>query len=82
VQTHGGKNWGEIVALVKGRTQKQCLDRWKYVLDPNIGRANERKGQWAEDEVVKLKDALRTHGGKNWGAIAALVPGRTTETVF
>jgi hypothetical protein len=25
----------------------------------------------------KLKDAVLTHSGKNWGANAALVPGRT-----
>jgi hypothetical protein len=32
---------------------------------------------WTEDEDSKLKGAVRTYGGKNWDAIAALVPGRT-----
>jgi hypothetical protein len=40
-------------------------------------RANERTGKWSEDEDIKLKDAVQMHGGKKWGAIAALVPGRT-----
>jgi hypothetical protein len=31
---------------------------------------------WAEDEDIKLKDAVQTHGDRNWGAIAVLVPGR------
>jgi hypothetical protein len=26
---------------------------------------------------MKMKNAAQTHGCKNWGAIAALVPGRT-----
>jgi hypothetical protein len=26
-----------------------------------------------------LKDAVQKHGGKNWGAIAALIPGRSSE---
>jgi hypothetical protein len=77
VHTHGGKNWDEIATLVPGRTQIQCRSRWKNVLDPSIDRASRRTGTWTEDEVSKLKAAVRTHGDKNWGAIAALVPGRT-----
>jgi hypothetical protein len=49
----------------------------KYVLDATIDLANGRTGKWTEDEVLKLKNAVQTHGGQNWGAIAALVPGRT-----
>jgi hypothetical protein len=79
VQTHGGKNWGAISALVPGRTRSQCRDRWRDTLDPIIGRANERTGKWAEDEDIKLKDAVKSHGGKNWDQIAALVPGRTKK---
>jgi hypothetical protein len=76
VQTHGGKNWGAIAALVPGRTTSQCLTRWKDFLDPSIDGANERTGRWTADEDIKLKDSVQTHGGKNWSAIAALVPGR------
>jgi hypothetical protein len=34
-------------------------------------------GKWTVDEDNKLGDGVREHGGKNWKAIAALVPGRT-----
>jgi hypothetical protein len=36
IQAHGDKHWAAIAALVPGRTQKQCSDRWrrKYT-DPN-----------------------------------------------
>jgi hypothetical protein len=77
VQTHGANNWKEIAALVPGRTKRNCQDRWKKILDPSIGRANGRTGAWSEDEDSTLKDAVQTYGGKSWGAIAALVPGRT-----
>jgi myb proto-oncogene protein len=78
VKTHGGKNWGGIAALVPNRTISQCRSRWKDILDPNIGRVTGRKGSWTAEEDSKLKDAVQTYGGKNWGVIAELVPGRTT----
>jgi hypothetical protein len=83
VQMHGGKNWGAIAALIPGRSKSQCHHRWndafdpKDILDPSIDRANGRTGKWSEDEDINLQDAVQTHGGKKWGAIAALVPGRT-----
>jgi hypothetical protein len=79
VQTHGGKNWVAISALVPGRTKLQCRSRWKYALDPSIGRASGRTGQWADVEDSKLKNAVQTHGCNNWVAISALVPGRTKK---
>jgi myb proto-oncogene protein len=76
VQTHGVMNWKEVVALVPGRTRKQCCYRWCYALDPSIDRLTGHKGTWTLDEDSKLKDAVQTHGGNDWLAIAALVPGR------
>jgi hypothetical protein len=75
IQTHGDKNWKEISALVPGRKNDQCRQRWNKVSSPT----NERTGTWIEDEDVKLKDSVRLHDGKDWAAIAALVPGRTKQ---
>jgi hypothetical protein len=47
--------------------------RWHYVLDPSIDRANER----TDYEDKKSRDAVLAHGGKDWLAIVALIPGRT-----
>jgi hypothetical protein len=77
VQMHGGKNWFAISALVPGRTKIQCRNRWHNALDPSIGRANGRTGKWTPVEDSKLKDAVQTHGCKNWAAISALVSCRT-----
>jgi hypothetical protein len=79
VQMHDGKNWKEIAALVPGRTKEQCKNRWHNVLDPSIDRATGRTGTWSAVEDRKLKDAVRTHGSKNWKEIAALVPGRVEK---
>jgi uncharacterized protein (DUF2237 family) len=76
-QAHGGKNWDAIAALVPGRTKVQCYNRWKDAFDPSMDRTNRSTGKWSEDEDSKLKDAVQTHGDKNWITIAALVPGRT-----
>jgi hypothetical protein len=77
VQTHGGKNWKEIAAMVPGRTTIQCNTRWHYALDPGIAQTTGSTGAWTEDEYHKLEAAVQTHGGKNWKEIAAMVPGRT-----
>jgi hypothetical protein len=79
VQTHGGEDWGAIAALVPGRTRKQCCMRWHDTLNPSIALTAGREGKWTADEDNKLKDAVQTHGGKNWDAIAALVPGRMSS---
>jgi hypothetical protein len=49
---------------------------------PTIDRANGRTGTWSEEEDSKLKDAVQRYGGKNWGAIAELVPGRTHQQCY
>jgi hypothetical protein len=77
VQRHGGKNWETIAALVPGRTHAQCSSRWYTILDTNIDPTTARAGRWTADEDKKLRDSVKTHGGKDWAAIAALVPGRT-----
>jgi hypothetical protein len=77
VQTHSGKDWDAVAALIPGRTHKQCCNRWRAVLDPNIDQAIGHTGRWAAEEDDTLKDAVQTHGVKNWVTIAELVPGRT-----
>jgi hypothetical protein len=79
VQAHNGNNWGAIAALVADRTTGQCRYRWQNVLNLSIDPTTACTGEWTADEDIKLKDAVKMHGGNNWGKIAALVPGRTTS---
>ena len=78
-QRHGGKDWGAVTALVPSRRKSQCCMRWHYFLDPNNDGASGCKGKWAEDEDRKLKDAAQRYCGKDWAAIATLVPGQTQK---
>jgi hypothetical protein len=77
IEMDGGKSWDEIAALVPGRTKRQRRRRWYHALDPSIDLAIRHKGSWTEDEDLKLKKSVQMHGGKDWAAIAALVPSRT-----
>jgi myb proto-oncogene protein len=79
LQTHGGKNWAAIAALIPGRSEVQCRKRWHKALNPSIALTAGRGGKWTADEDIKLKDAVQTHGGKNWAAFSALVTGRTRQ---
>jgi hypothetical protein len=76
VQMHGGKDWAAIATLVPGRAPSHCRSRWLAVLDTNIALITSCAGKWTEDEDLKLMHSVQTHGGKDWVAIAALVPGR------
>jgi hypothetical protein len=79
VPAQGVKNWKEIASLVPGRTKEQCHNRWHTKLNFSIDATTARTGKWTIDEDKKLKDGVREHGGKNWKAIALLVPGRTDQ---
>jgi hypothetical protein len=70
-------DWVAVAALVTGRTNDQCHQRWKNTLDPSIVLTAGRKGKWTEDEDLKLKYSVHMYGGKDWVAIATLVSGRT-----
>jgi myb proto-oncogene protein len=70
-------DWVAAAALVPGRTNDQCRNRWRNALDLSIDWANGRTGAWTEDEDLKLKNSVQMHGGKDWAGIAVMVPGRT-----
>jgi hypothetical protein len=72
-------DWIAIAVMVPGRTKIQCQKRWHNALDPSIDRANRRAGTWTEDEDIELKNSVQMHGGKDWAAIATMVPGRTKK---
>jgi hypothetical protein len=77
VYKYRGEDWAAIAILVPGRIARQCRYRWNEVVDPRrINPADGRLGKWNEDEDIKLKNAVHKHGGKDWAAIAALVPDR------
>jgi hypothetical protein len=51
-------------------------------LQSSIDPTSARMGKWTAEEDSMLKEAVQTHGGKNWIAIAAWVPGRTKAQCY
>ena len=45
-------------------------------MEPSVDMAMARTGHWTAEEDIKLKKAVQKHGGKNWTAIAEMVPDR------
>ncbi|KAL4136919.1 hypothetical protein PRIC2_000447 [Phytophthora ramorum] len=73
VENHREKNWKAIAAQVPGRNHTQCLQRWTKVLAPGLV-----KGHWSPHEDELLRRLVATEQ-KNWGDVAAKIPGRTSK---
>jgi hypothetical protein len=71
VTRYGESNWKNIAAQLGGRTCRQCRERWKNYLDPNLN-----KDPWtaAEDELLIAQYAAL---GSQWSLIAKHFPFRT-----
>ena len=58
---------------MEGRTDQQCMGRWRRHLDPSVSRK-----QWTTKEDRKLAE-LRVRHGANWSAIAKTMSNRTAQ---
>lgn len=71
----GTKRWSFISTYLKGRTGKQCRERWHNHLDPEV-----RKAAWTVEEDVLLCK-LHIQYGNRWAKIARHFQGRTDNSV-
>jgi hypothetical protein len=64
-------DWSLIAQHFQNRTPRQCRDRWKHYLAPDV-----LVGNWSEadDQLLLAKVAEL---GQRWAAITQLFPGRT-----
>jgi hypothetical protein len=66
-----GMNWKRVAVLLgTGRTDVQCLHRWKKVLRPGLV-----KGPWTKEEDDELTLQWNS-GNRKWSNIATKLPGR------
>jgi hypothetical protein len=77
VEKYGAKNWKEISALVVGRNDVQCKQRWSYVLRPGIV-----KGRWTIEEDAALKKVVAgidSSATQRWKEVATRMDRRTQK---
>jgi hypothetical protein len=60
-----------MAPLFPGRTQNQVNERWSKVLNPVLV-----KGSWTREEDMLIVTWVTEKGTKDWGALAAQLPGR------
>ena len=72
VELHGNK-WALIARNMPGRTDQQCMGRWRRHLDPTI-----RRDRWKPEEDLLLC-ALWKKYGNAWSQISKGMEGRTPQ---
>lgn len=71
VTNFGKKDWKTISSFLPGRTEPQCMSRWKKSLDPDLV-----KGYWTPEEDQQIIDLVALYGTKCWTLIAKHLNGR------
>lgn len=75
VKTFGKKNWSVIALFMKGRSAKQCRDRYCNYLIP--GYFN---GEWSKEEDELLLKLYNENGSK-WSLIQSYFPKRSSNSI-
>ena len=70
---YGSRNWQKIAENVDGRTNKQCLQRWKVALRTELSKDN-----WTKEEDEALALTVRKYG-EDWQKIAKRMNRRSTN---
>lgn len=74
VKIHGSK-WSVISKEFKGRTARQCRDRWNHYLDPETDHS-----EWTKEEDQTLM-SYYLKCGNHWSLIATYFPKRTSVSI-
>jgi hypothetical protein len=75
VRVNGTKQWTKLAAILPGRIGKQCRERWRNHLDPDVNRT-----PWSEEEdriLIELHEAM----GNQWVKLAEYLPGRSDNAI-
>lgn len=74
-QEHGPNFWTDCSKVIKGRSGKQCRERWINAQDPKI-----KKGNWSTDEQDRIFNNLFKYGS-SWSTISRDIFGRTENSI-
>ena len=76
VDEHGVKSWAHIATYLHMRNGKQCRERWRNHLRPQL-----HKGEWSVDEDTEIWTRVQEMGTK-WAQISELyMPNRTDNDI-
>ncbi len=70
IEEYGEDNWGIIAKNMKGRNIRQCRERYRYYLSPDVN-----KNEWTERDDKSLLE-LQEQFGNKWKLIASYFNGR------
>nr|XP_057940362.1 v-myb avian myeloblastosis viral oncogene homolog-like 2a isoform X2 [Doryrhamphus excisus] len=71
VKNFGERNWKTIASLLPGKTEAQCINRWK-----NSDNNEPVKGGWSKEEDQKITELVSKFGTTNWALISQQMKGR------
>jgi Myb-like DNA-binding domain len=67
--------WPKIAESIPGRSGKQCRERFKDHLDPNL-----RQAEWSQTEDAMIFRLYSVEGSK-WSRMTKFLPGRTDNNI-
>ena len=67
--------WDKYASFLPNRTERQCRERFRNYLDPNI-----QNREWSNEEDKLLEEKVLEYGLK-WVKITAFFPGRSANNV-
>ena len=75
VSLFGTRRWQHVAHFLKGRTAKQCRDRYTNYLMPGI-----KKGEWSKEEDKLIVQLFMQYGSK-WSKIKKSFPQRSANFI-
>ena len=75
VKKEGPCKWTTCAEFIKGRSGKQCRERWLNTLNPNV-----KKGAWEVEEDYLIFN-LYNKFGSQWSKISLHMPTRTENSI-
>lgn len=70
VHLYGENNWEIVADMMRGRTIRQCRDRWQHYLSPNVINT-----PWTKKEDELLEKKFKEYGS-SWKQISQFFPNR------
>ncbi len=74
-EKYGTSSWRLVAKNMDGRNTRQCRDRWKHYLSPDINR-----DEWSEEEDMLLLEKYQIFGEK-WSKIVTFFLNRNTVQI-